>query len=101
MKEINLEKIYNECINYSNEIKNPILKEVTQKAFADYKEKLLNKPATPGSHHFYKGGLLYHIYSVTRNSIEIILLTILCPKLLHLIIGNLYSFVYSSNIFSI
>lgn len=71
MKEINLEKIYNECINYSNEIKNPILKEVAQKAFADYKEKLLNKPATPGSHHFYKGGLLYHIYSVTRNSIEI------------------------------
>ena len=27
-------------------LKNPILKEVAQKAFADYKEKLLNKPAT-------------------------------------------------------
>lgn len=67
MKEINLEKIYNECINYSNEIKNPILKEVAQKAFADYKEKLLNKPATPGSHHFYKGGLLYHIYIVLQE----------------------------------
>ena len=33
MKEINLEKIYNECINYSNEIKNSILKEVAQKGF--------------------------------------------------------------------
>ena len=31
----------------------------------------MNKPATPGSHHYFKGGLLYHIYSVTRNAIAI------------------------------
>ena len=37
----------------------------------DYKEKLINKPATPGSHHFFKGGLLFHIYSVTKNAIAI------------------------------
>lgn len=31
----------------------------------------MNKPATPGSHHFFKGGLLFHIYSVTKNAIAI------------------------------
>lgn len=66
-----LEKYYNECISFSNRIKNPILKECVQKIYNDYKEKLINKPATPGSHHYYKGGLLYHIYSVTRNAITI------------------------------
>jgi 3'-5' exoribonuclease len=71
MKNEELEKIYEECIEYSNKIKNPILKEVVQKIYKDYKEKLINKPATPGSHHYYKGGLLYHIYSVTKNSIAI------------------------------
>lgn len=66
-----LEKIYNECIDYSNKIKNPILREVVQKIYGDYKEKLFNKPATPGSHHYFKGGLLIHLYSVTKNSIAI------------------------------
>lgn len=67
----NLNEIYNKCIEYSNKIKNPILREIVQIIYEDYKEKLMNKPATPGSHHYYKGGLLYHIYSVTRNAIEI------------------------------
>ena len=71
MNNKELEKIYSECIDYSNKIKNPILKEVVQRIYKDYKDGLLNKPATPGSHHYFKGGLLYHIYSVTRNSIEI------------------------------
>lgn len=66
-----LEKYYNECIAFSNEIKNPILKDCAQKIYQDYKEKLINKPGTPGSHHYYKGGLLYHIYSVTKNAIAI------------------------------
>lgn len=30
----------------------------------------MNKPAT-NSHHYYKGGLLYHIYCVTRNAVSI------------------------------
>lgn len=71
MNNEELEKYYNECINFSNKIKNSILKECVQKIYRDYKEKLINKPATPGSHHYYKGGLLYHIYSVTRNAIAI------------------------------
>lgn len=62
---------YNRCIEYIKMIKNPILKECCMKIYEDYKEKLINKPATSGSHHYYKGGLLYHIYSVTRNAIAI------------------------------
>lgn len=71
MNNEELEKCYNECIEFSSKIKNPILKECLQKIYQDYKEKLMNKPATPGSHHYFKGGLLYHIYSVTRNAIAI------------------------------
>jgi len=47
------------------------LKEVVQKIYQDYKEKLMNKHATPGSHHFFKGGLLYHTYCVTQNAFAI------------------------------
>lgn len=71
MKDEELEKIYKECLEYANRIKNPILKEVANRIYNDYKEAIMNKPATPGSHHFYKGGLLYHLYSVTKNSIKI------------------------------
>lgn len=71
MSNENLMECYNKCIEYCEIIKNPILKEVVQRVYADYKEKFLNKPATPGSHHYYKGGLLYHIYCVTRNAIAI------------------------------
>lgn len=41
-----------------------------KKVYSDYKEKLLNKPASK-AHHYYRGGLLYHIFSVTRNVILI------------------------------
>lgn len=66
-----IEVYYDKCIELSEKIKNPILKECCQKIYDDYKGKLINKPATTGSHHFFKGGLLYHIYSVTRNAIAI------------------------------
>jgi len=68
---MDLNKIFNQCLEYSEKIKNPILKEVVQKIYQDYKEKLMNKPATPGSHHFFKGGLLYHTYCVTQNAFAI------------------------------
>ena len=71
MNKEKLEKCYNECIEYINKIKNPILRECCQRIYEDYKEKLMNKPATGGSHHYFKGGLLYHIYSVTKNAIAI------------------------------
>lgn len=70
MKDKELLECYNKCIEYGNMIKNPILNEVVKHVYEDYKEKLLNKPAT-NSHHYFKGGLLYHIYSVTRNAISI------------------------------
>lgn len=71
MSNEELQEFYKNCIEYSNKIKNPILRECCQEIYNDYKEKLLNKPATPGRHHYFKGGLLYHIYSVTRNSYNI------------------------------
>ena len=46
MSDEELEKYYNGCIEYSNKIKNPILRECCQKIYNDYKEKIINKPAT-------------------------------------------------------
>lgn len=69
--KIDLEKIFEECILYAMQIKNPSLRKCAQEILLDYKERLISKPATPGSHHYFKGGLLYHIYCVTRNSIQI------------------------------
>lgn len=67
-----LENIYIECIKYANRIKNSDLRNCCLDIYKDYKEKLMNKPATAGDcHHFYKGGLLFHIYCVTRNAITI------------------------------
>lgn len=68
--EKQLNECYRKCLEWCNCIKNPILNEVAKRVYADYKEALFNKPATD-SHHFYKGGLLYHIYCVTRNAIAI------------------------------
>lgn len=71
MSNEEIQECYKNCIEYSKKIKNPILRECCQEIYNDYKKKLLNKPATPGRHHYFKGGLLYHIYSVTRNSYNI------------------------------
>lgn len=71
MNEEDLEKIYNNCIEYSNQIRNPILKDCCKKIYSEYKEKLMSKPGTSGLHHYYKGGLLHHMYSVTKNAITI------------------------------
>ncbi len=68
---IDLENIFDECMIFKDKIKNQNLKDCCEKILLDYKEKLINKPATTGSHHYFKGGLLYHIYCVTRNAITI------------------------------
>lgn len=72
MNNINLETIFNNCIEYTNKIKNNNLRECCRKILLDNKDKLINKPATTGSHHYFKGGLLYHTYCVTKNAIAII-----------------------------
>ena len=35
-----------------------ILKECCREIYNDYKELLINKSATPGRHHYFKGGTL-------------------------------------------
>ncbi len=65
-----IEKIYLKCLEYANRIKNPDLKECCLQIYKDYKQKLISKPASP-NHHFFKGGLIYHSYCVTRNAIMI------------------------------
>lgn len=72
MNNINLEEIFKKCIEYSNKIRNINLRDCCQKILIDYKKKLIRKPATTGSHHYFEGGLLYHIYCVTKNAITII-----------------------------
>lgn len=67
----NIEQYYDKCFEFMEQIKNPTLKQCCQNIYKDYKDALINKPATTGSHHFYRGGLLYHIYCVTRNAITI------------------------------
>ena len=71
MPDKDLEICYNNCIEYSNKKKNPILRDCVLEIYNDYKDRLLKVPATPGRHHYFKGGLLYHLYSVTRNSYTI------------------------------
>ncbi len=68
---IDLENIFDECMIFKDKIKNQSLKDCCENILLDYKEKLINKPATTSSHHYFKGGLLYHIYCVTRNAIAI------------------------------
>lgn len=72
MTQEELENIYIECIQYAKLIKNDDLRNCCLEIYSDYKERLMNKPATGGDcHHFYKGGLLFHTYCVTRNAITI------------------------------
>lgn len=72
MTNLELEALYNECLSYTDKIKNSALKDCAKKIYADYKLSLINKPATGrNNHHAYKGGLIHHIYSVTRNAVEI------------------------------
>lgn len=71
MIDINLDDIFKECINFGKKIKNSSLQDCCINILFDYKEKMMNKPATTGSHHYFKGGHLYHTYCVTRNAIKI------------------------------
>ena len=68
---IDLEDIFNKCLQYKEQIKNDELRDCCEKILLEYKEKLIRKPATTGSHHYFEGGLLYHTYCVTRNAIAI------------------------------
>ena len=64
-----IEGYYEKCLEFANEIINPDLKECCLKIYQDYKKELLAKPAVGDPyHHFFNGGLIYHLYSVTRNA---------------------------------
>lgn len=71
MEQINLEDIFDKCMEFKDKIKNKNLRECCEKILIDYKYKLMKKPATTGSHHYFEGGILYHSYCVTRNAISI------------------------------
>lgn len=71
MENVNLEQIFEQCIRLTHQIKNPALKECCEKILSDYKEKLMRKPASINKYHYYKGGLLCHIYCVAKNAISI------------------------------
>lgn len=72
MTDEELENIYAKCLEYANRIKNPSLKACCLQIYEDYKQKLIAKPATGNPcHHFFRGGLLYHSYCVTRNAVTI------------------------------
>ena len=68
---IDLEEIFNECLLFKNKIKNNSLRYCCEEILLNYKDKFMKKPATTGSHHYFEGGLLYHTYCVTRNSLKI------------------------------
>lgn len=71
MEKIDLEDIFNQCLIFKDKIKNLDLKDCCENILLDYKEKLIKKPASTGTHHYFEGGLLYHTYCVTRNAISI------------------------------
>lgn len=72
MTDIELESLYNGCMAFCERIKNSALKDCCKEIYADYKYKLINKPATGrNNHHAYKGGLLHHTYSVTKLAVKI------------------------------
>ena len=76
-----IEDIFKELLSIIEEIQNKDLKLVAIKIFEDNKEKIINRAAMPdyfkngeyrhGGHHFFKGGLLYHLLNVTRISLNI------------------------------
>lgn len=68
---IDLKNIFDECMSFKDKIKNNNLRNCCEEILLDYKDKYMRKPAAIGSHHCFKGGLLYHTYCVTRNAITI------------------------------
>ncbi len=71
MENVNLEHIYEQCIKLSHQIKNPMLKDCCEKILSDYKDKIMKKPASLSKYHYYKGGLLCHMYCVVKNALSI------------------------------
>ncbi len=50
VKNNDIELHYDKCLEFMEQIKNPVLKECCQTIYRDFKEKPINKPATTGSH---------------------------------------------------
>ncbi|MCI9234029.1 MAG: HD domain-containing protein [Bacilli bacterium] len=71
MENVNLEAIYEQCIKLSHQIKNPILKECCERILHDYQDAIMRKPASLGNYHYFRGGLLCHMYCVTKNALSI------------------------------
>lgn len=79
--DIKIEETFKDMLSIIDNIQNKDLRLVAIKIFEDNKEKIINRPAMPdyfkndeyicGGHHFFKGGLLYHLLNVTKMSLNI------------------------------
>mgnify|MGYP003315614325 CR=1 FL=1 len=79
--EQKIEEAFKELLEYINLIENKELANIAKAILMDNKESFCNRSAMPdyfnegiyeeGTHHFFKGGLLYHSLAVTKLSLEI------------------------------
>lgn len=58
------EFMYNEILNYINNMENPQIKALLLKLFESYKDKLMYYPAAKKNHHSIRTGLLYHVMTM-------------------------------------
>lgn len=68
---INAEELFNECMEYSREIKNGNIQYLVQIIYREEKEKLLEVLGSV-NHHCYPGGLLEHTRNVVRGVMSFI-----------------------------
>ncbi len=82
MNELKLEQMFQELLDLIKQIKDPILKEIAQELLLEHKNEIMNRAGSPdryenneyiiGNHHFFKGGLLCHLYGATKMALRMI-----------------------------
>lgn len=68
---VTFDEMYNYLLNQVNSFKNEELKKVCTLFFNKYKNELMYYPGAKSNHHAYKLGLLYHIYNMSKQAVEI------------------------------
>lgn len=82
MKDIELEQVFNDFVDLINKIENPILNKIANELLVEHKEEIMNRAASPdryengkyvmGGHHFFKGGLLCHLYGAAKMALKLV-----------------------------
>lgn len=80
MKEMDLEQTFKDFVALINKIENSILNKIANELLVEYKEEIMNRAASPdryengkyvvGGHHFFKGGLLCHLYGAAKMALK-------------------------------